>query len=89
MNRPVYIVLVICIFCLAVMIPESRDFETYTFSFDHLGQVMSAQQPWTGESVTGIDLMTFGWMTSEFSWEIQELAFYQDRPQPSILTPGE
>lgn len=69
----------------AVMIPESRDFKTYSFRFKELGQVMSAQQPWSGKNVTGVELATFGWTTTEFSWEIEELAFYQDEPADSIL----
>jgi len=69
----------------AVMVPELREFDTFEYSFRELGQVMSAQQPWTGKNVTGIELVTFGWMPTEFSWEISELAFYKNEKKDSIL----
>ena len=69
----------------AVMIPEVDEFETFEYNFRELGQVMSAQQPWTGRNITGIELVTFGWVPDEFSWELRELAFFKTDQQDSIL----
>jgi hypothetical protein len=62
----------------AVMIPESAKFETLKFSFRELGQVMSAQQPWSGKSVSAIELVSFGWTTQQFGWELDEIGFYRN-----------
>jgi len=62
----------------AAAVPKSNSFTTYSFSFRELGQVMSAQQPWSGRNVTGIELITFGWTSLPFSWEIEEISLYRN-----------
>lgn len=62
----------------AAMIPPNSRLTTHTLAFQDLGQVMSPQQPWSGRSASGVELVNFGWTALPFSWEITEIKFYKN-----------
>jgi hypothetical protein len=59
-------------------LPASTEMQTYDLPWSSLGQVMSPQQVWKGKRVTGIELVAYGWLTQEFSFEVGRIEFYKN-----------
>ncbi len=61
----------------AVDVPGSDEFVTYEFPFSRMGQVMSPQQPWQGDRVSGIELTCWSFPAAEFSFELDSIELYR------------
>jgi hypothetical protein len=63
----------------AVDVPDGDEFATYDFPFKRMGQVMSPQQPWRGDRVSGIELTCWSFPQDDFRFEIERIEFYRSQ----------